>query len=152
MTTMESTATTRFGTIEYLPQDVVCFPEGLLGFSETQRFVLIQHKEGSPFRWLQSLEDRNLAFLVVDPSTYVADFAPEMPDSVARELSLDEETPRLVYTIVTIPRGRPQDMTLNLAGPILINAASGQAKQVVLDSDTYPIRYRVVPEVKSEAA
>lgn len=152
MMTMESTETTRFGTIEFLPQDVVRFPEGLLGFGEAQRFVLIQHKEGSPFRWLQSLDFGDLAFLVVDPATYVADFAPEMPDSVAMELSFDEETPRLVYTIVTIPRGRPQDMTLNLAGPLLINLSTGQAKQVVLDPEKYPIRYRVVPEVKSEAA
>lgn len=151
MTTMTAIETTRFGKIECAEQDVVRFSGGLLGFESAERFVLIQHKEGSPFLWLQSVEQGGLAFLVVDPAHYMADYAPEMPDSLATELKLDEETPRLVYTIVTIPQGKPDDMTLNLAGPLLINAETRQAKQVVLDTEVYPLKQRVFPvESKKE--
>ena len=148
--TMASIETTRFGKIDCAEQDVVHFSEGLLGFDNAQRFVVIQHKEGSPFCWLQSLDKGDLAFLVVDPAIYVANYAPEMPERVAEDLELKEETPRLVYTIVTIPHGKPDDMSLNLAGPLLINVESRKAKQVVLDPDVYPLKAKVLTTAKQE--
>ena len=139
MTTLEI-ETTRFGLIGLTDEDIVAVPEGLLGFPQDTRYVVIDHKPGSPFRWLQSVDTSDLAFLVVDPATFVNDYAPEMPESLASYLELSEETPRLVYTIVTIPRGRPEEMTLNLAGPIVFNLETKTAKQIVLESDIFPIR------------
>ncbi len=133
-------STTRFGDIQFTTEDVVEFSGGLVGFPEMERYVLVQHKDDSPFRWLQSLDCGELAFLVVDPAVFCTDYAPEMPGSAAVELALDEETPRLVYTIVTIPRGKPSEMTLNLAGPLVLNLATGKAKQVVLEDPRYPTR------------
>jgi len=143
MMTSNAIETTRFGTVEFSTEDVVNLRGGLLGFPSSQRYIVIQHKEGSPFCWLQSVESGDLAFLVVDPGHYVTDYAPEMPEQVATDLQLSEETPRLVYTIVTIPKGKPDDLTLNLAGPILINAESRTAQQVVVEDNRYPIRYKV---------
>lgn len=140
---MTTFKTARFGTIEYIEEDVVTMHGGLVGFPSLISFVLIQHKEGSPFRWLQSLEEGEVAFLVVDPGNYVADYAPEIPDSWIDDLEIAEETPRLVYTIVSIPPGKPEDMTLNLAGPIVINLANQRAKQIVLGDECFPIKYRV---------
>ena len=140
--------TTRFGAVDFSVEDVVTLNEGLLGFPDQTRFVVIQHKEGSPFSWLQSVESGELAFLVVDQGHYMKDYAPEMPSDIASELEIDEESPRLVYTIVTIPKGQPNEMTLNLAGPILINVANRRAKQVVVEDKRYPIRYKVFSEEK----
>lgn len=148
MMTSNAIETTRFGTVDFSVEDVVTLKEGLFGFPDQTRFVVIQHKEGSPFSWLQSVESGDLAFLVIDPGHYVPDYAPEMPDEVAKALQIDEETPRLVYTIVTIPKGNPNDMTLNLAGPILINLENRLAKQVVVEDNRYPIRYKVFSEEK----
>ncbi len=134
--------TTRFGDIQFEEIDVVTFREGMLGFEECTRFLVLQHKEGSPFRWLQSIDDPHLAFLVVDPNQYCADYAPEMSDAHAKDLELTEETPQLVYTIVSIPKGQPEAMTLNLAGPIVINLLTQQAKQIVLDDPRYSIRFK----------
>ena len=152
MTVTSAVQTTRFGLVPYTPEDVVSFPQGLLGFPVLRDFVLVNHKEDSPFRWLQSVEDGATAFLVVDPANYLTDYAPDMPTSAAESIGAGPESPLLVYTIVTIPRGRPTDLTINLAGPIVINASTGKAVQVVLDGDAYPIRYRVFPESASEAA
>ncbi|MCU0315181.1 MAG: flagellar assembly protein FliW [Fimbriimonadaceae bacterium] len=149
--TMTAFSTTRFGTIECTDEDIVTFKDGLLGFPQLRQYVLIQHKEGSPFRWMQSLEEGGVAFLVIDPTHYVSDYAPEIPDRTAEKVNLTTETPCLVYTIVTIPKGRPEDMTLNLAGPLVINGLSGEAVQVVLEDDSYPIRHKVFSETRSEA-
>ncbi len=152
MTITSAVQTARFGLVPYTPQDVVTFHEGLLGFPHLRDFVLLNHADDSPFRWLQSVEEGETAFLVVDPAVYVADYAPEMPARDANAIEVGTDTPTLVYTIVTIPRGRPADMTINLAGPIVINAALGKAVQVVVEGDAYPIRHRVFQESESEAA
>jgi flagellar assembly factor FliW len=146
MMTSDAIETTRFGSVAFDGRDVVTLDEGFLGFPEAKRFIVLQHKVGSPFCWLQSVDAGDLAFLVIDPSHYVKDYAPSMSDDIAKQLALDEETPRLVYTIVTIPKGQPNDMTLNLAGPILINLENRMAKQVVVEDNRYPIRYKVFSE------
>lgn len=148
---MMTTLTARFGTIEYGELDVVTFPLGLPGFENHRRFVIINHKDGSPFRWLQSVEDGALAFLVVDPATFFSDYAPEMDESDSQFLSLTETTPRLVYTIVTIPKGNPEAMTLNLAGPIVVNAQNRVAKQIVLTDESFGIRHPI-PKAESPEA
>lgn len=152
MTITSAVQTSRFGLVPYAPEDVVSFAGGLLGFPGLRDFVLVNHKDDSPFRWLQSVEDGSTAFLVVDPANYIGDYAPDMPSTDAQSIGADPDSPLLVYTIVTIPRGRPTDMTINLAGPIVINAATGKAVQVVVEGDAYPIRHRVFPESQSEAA
>ena len=144
--------TTRFGELEFEQADLVTFLNGIVGFPDSRQFVLIQHKEGTTYRWLQSTDDGAIAFLLVDPSTFVPEYAPQMPQTVAVQLGMNEETPRLVYTIVTIPRGKPHEMTINLAGPIVVNAETGQAVQVVLEDEAYAIRHRVFPEGAQAAA
>lgn len=146
ITSTTTIQTPRFGRIDFAAEDVLHLTSGLVGCPDWNDFLVVQHKEGSPYRWLQSIDDPDVAFLVVDPSVHFGDYAPEMPKRIAQELQMDEETPRLVYTIVTIPRGRPEDMTVNLAGPIVVNLATGQGKQVILEDERYLIRQRVFGE------
>lgn len=137
---------TRFGDLEVAEQDTIAFPDGLIGFPTAKRFVIICPKAESPFRWLQSLDEPALAFLVTDPANYVPDYAPEISLGAARRLALNEETPRLLLTTVNIPRGKPEAMTLNLAGPIVVNAETRTASQIVLEDGAYTIKHRVFPE------
>ena len=146
MMTERVTETTRFGSVRYTDDDVVTFADGLFGFPDFEKFVLIRHDEDSQFRWMQSTDVGSVAFLVVDPARYVEDYELELADSVAEALALDEGTPRLVYTIVSIPPGKPEEMTINLAGPIIINMESGRAKQIVMDDEQYAIKHRVFGE------
>jgi len=134
---------TRFGAIDFTEEDVVLFPEGLVGFSKLQHHVVVCPKPGSPFRWLQSLEEPGLAFLVTDPTVYVPDYDPRVDEGFIKALELDKETPRLLFTTVTIPHGHPEDMTINLAAPIVINALTRRAKQIVLEDQAYTIKHRV---------
>lgn len=151
MTTL-TTETARFGRIAYTNEDVVTFEHGLVGFPSLNGFVLIQHKEDSPFRWLQSIDEGEMAFLVVDPAHYVDGYSPEVPDFEAEAVGLKEETPRLVYTIVSIPPGKPEDMTINLAGPIVVNLETGKARQVVIEDACYSIRHKVFQKKQADEA
>ncbi len=133
----------RFGTIDYEDKDIVTFDEGLVGFPNFTRFVLLCPRPDRPFRWLQSIDDPSLAFLITDPEPYVRDYCPPLSPSIARALGLEDDTPRLLYTTVNIPRGRPEEMSINLAGPLVINAAERKGKQIVLEEGAYTTKYRV---------
>jgi flagellar assembly factor FliW len=137
---------TRFGDIEFNDDDIVHFPEGLIGFPNSREYVLLCAKPGSPFRWLQSLDEPALAFLCTDPIHYVPDYAPTLSERHARDLGMTVDTARLVLCTAAIPKGKPEDMTLNLAGPIVVNAEVRRGRQIVLEDGAYTIRHRVFPQ------
>lgn len=144
--------TARFGEISVEPADIITFPQGMIGFPNCPDYVLIQHQANSPFYWLQSLSIAELAFLVVVPTIFVPDYAPEVNLAVVEEIGISEETPHIVYTVVNIPRGRPDEMTLNLAGPIVIQPETRRAKQLVLEESKYSLRHRIKDEPAERAA
>jgi flagellar assembly factor FliW len=134
---------TRFGDVEYSADDIIEFVDGPVGFSGCREFLLLNHKHNSPYRWLQSLEDRNLAFLLAFPEALVPNYNPELGSAVEEELEIMEGTPLLVLTTVNIPSGKPEEATLNLLAPVVINGATMKAKQVILFDDAYTVKHRV---------
>lgn len=134
---------TRFGDVHYGKEDVVRFPEGLIGFWQATDFILVTTQEGSPFRFLQSVQEPELAFLLADPNHFVPEYRAVLSEVDSSELRIDQSTPHLVFATATIPKGSPQDMTLNLAAPIVINIESQIGGQVLLDNPSYSIRHQV---------
>lgn len=137
---------TRFGDIDYTEEDMIHFPEGLIGFPNSHHYVILSAKPGSAFRWLQSIDEPGLAFLCTDPVHYIEDYAPTISERHARDLQMTEDTARLLLCTAAIPKGKPEEMTLNLAGPVIINAEVRRGRQVVLEDGAYTIRHRVFPQ------
>lgn len=134
---------TRFGEIEYTQTDIIHFSEGMIGFTDFHNYVVVTTKEGSSYKWLQSLEEPKLAFLLSLPNTFLEEYSPAIKDSEAQVLGLTEDTEYLVLVTTTIPVGKPKDATANLAAPVIINLETRQAKQVILDDEAYTIRYPI---------
>jgi flagellar assembly factor FliW len=136
---------TRFGTVEFDGDEVLQIDGGLVGLPELNRFVLFEAKPGSAFSWLQSLDDPAMAFLVTEPSRYV----PEYTGAIGR-LTAGMDDP-VVLATATVPPGKPSDTTLNLTGPIVVDAATRKGKQMVLEDAAYTTRYRVFPHTEASA-
>ncbi|MEI8282264.1 MAG: flagellar assembly protein FliW [Armatimonadota bacterium] len=134
---------TRFGEIEFSKSDIIHFEEGMIGFQKLKRYVVVNTKLDSPYRWLQSLDEPKLAFLVSVPEFFVAEYAPAITDSEAQLLGLSPNTEHLVLVTTTIPAGNPRAATANLAAPVIINLESRKAKQVILEDEAYTIRYPI---------
>lgn len=134
---------TRFGDIEYTKDDVIYFNEGMIGFTDYQEFVVVNTKEGSPYKWLQSVDEPQLAFLLSLPESFLQEYSPEISNDQARALGLTQETQYLVLVTTTIPPGRPREATANLAAPVIINLETRKAKQVILEDEAYTIRYPI---------
>jgi flagellar assembly factor FliW len=138
--------TMRFGTIPIQEDKVITFPRGILGFAKNKRYILFPHSEGSPFFWLQSVEDGELAFVVMNPQLVKTDYSVDVDENVMNELDVKQEADLEVVCIVTIPRQDPKHMTINLLGPIIINAQSRCAVQVICDKESYSHRHPVIQE------
>ena len=138
--------TLRFGKIAVQEDKIITFPRGILGFAKNKQYILFPHSEGSPFFWLQSVEDGDLAFVVMNPQLIKKDYSIDVDENVLHELEVKQETELEVVCIVTIPRHDPKRMTINLLGPIIINAQSRCAVQVICDKQSYSHRHPVVQE------
>ena len=132
--------TAQFGEVEIEEEKIITMPLGLLGFPENRRFVIFQHKENSPFFWYQSLDDPKLAFVITNPLLFKSDYHVN-PEAVFGEMEWPADANFDLFVIVTIPKGRPQEMTANLIGPILVNLNTREAVQMVIADTAYSHRY-----------
>jgi flagellar assembly factor FliW len=137
--------TKHFGDITVQDEQIITFSPGLLGFSELHRYVLIEHGQESPFLWLQCVDKPELAFVVIDPILVMPDYQIGPITGIEKELDVKNLGDLKILVILTIPPGRPQEMTANLMGPLLINLANRRGKQLVLESSPYSHKHPVLP-------
>ncbi len=127
------------GEIKVSEDSALDFPSGVLGFPEAHAFVLVStSREG--FYWLQSLDHDTLTFLLVDPFIHLPDFAIHLPDEEMDVLGTEAEE-IIVLGIVTLPSNPDAPLTVNLQGPLVINAKRGVGRQLVLDDEAYGLRH-----------
>lgn len=138
--------TVRFGEVSVDESRVIRFIEPILGFEGTRRYVILDHAEDSPFKWLQSVDDPELAFVVTTPKLFGMDYEFTLSDDVVAQLELESAEDTLVLTIVNIPQEDPSRMTTNLLGPIVINQKVCKAMQVVLHDTQYSTKTRLIPD------
>lgn len=134
---------TRFGEVEYSADDIISFQPSMIGFPESKHFLLLNIRPNTPFRWLQSLEEPKLAFLVAFTEALVPRYKPAFSRTDVADLEIGEDSPTMILATATIPPGQPEEITLNLAAPIIINGATMKAKQVILSDDAYTVKHRV---------
>lgn len=134
---------TRFGSCEVADESILTFPVGLLGFPEQRRYVILDHDTEAPFKWLQSVEEPELAFVILDPATFHPDYHVDVPPNALAEIR-EEGKDLSVLVILTIPSDDPGRITANLRGPLLISHKTKLGKQLVL-SEEFPTRHPVFP-------
>jgi len=138
--------TVRFGEVAIDEDRIVHFVEPILGFEQSQRYVILDHAEDSPFKWLQSADEPELAFVVTNPKFFGIDYEFELTDEQAGQLKLESAEDALVVTIVNIPQENPGKMTTNLLGPVVINQKLRKAMQVVLNDSSFSTKTRLIPD------
>tara|TARA_B100001250_G_C19314612_1_gene577740 strand:+ start:82 stop:570 length:489 start_codon:yes stop_codon:yes gene_type:complete len=132
--------TSRFGELEIDEEQIFTFPMGILGFARCKEFVVIDHTEDSPFKWLQSLEEGGLAFIITDPLFFRPDYHIKLRRSELAMLEPVTEDDLVVSVIMTIPEN-PQDMSANLMAPVIFNMTNRTGIQHVLTNSQYPVKY-----------
>jgi len=128
---------TRFGEFTVPVETVISIPSGIIGFPHTSKFVMLDHKH--PFSWLHSIEDPNLAFVVVDGFEFGQQFEVKPPvGDKDTDLKADDEYAILI--IVTV-RSDPRLTTANLKAPVFVNMRNRKGVQIIIDDPRYSTRF-----------
>ena len=138
--------TTRvFGKIEIDDSKIIHFPAGIIGFPEMTDFALVFDEEKgkeSPIRWLQSLQETNFALPVMDPLLIAADYDLEVDGDYLKPLGEMKEEDTLVLVTVTVPKDLTK-MSINLQAPVVVNAETRKAIQLIANTEKYPVKYYI---------
>lgn len=144
-------ATRLFGEIEIDESKIITFEDGIIGFPDMKKFTLIfdEEKEGRPsISWLQSMDEPEIAFPVMDPLFVCETYNPSVEDELLKNLGTIKEDNLYVLVTVTVPQDI-KELAVNLKAPIVINTDTRKASQIIIEDDL-PVRYRIY-EILEEA-
>ena len=140
-----------FGKINIDEEGILHFPQGIPGFLDKKDYVLIEFAEDSVFVVLQSIEEEGLAFITIPPWNLVEDYEIDINKNTEKMLEIEGQEDIMLLVICTI-KDKIENMTVNLAAPIIINHKKKLAKQIILDDTKYSTREPAFPEhIKQEA-
>jgi len=146
----QTISSSRFGEITYAEEDVLVFPRGIPAFEGHHNWILAG-EEDNAIKWLQNIEDGDLALPVTTPDAVMPDYNAKIPEDELHLVGSTEFADLALLIVVSIPEAAPWDLTANLRAPILVNLKSRRAVQVIVLNEEYPIRHVVFPEDVREA-
>jgi len=147
---MPTIETPRLGKIVYKKADVVTFVRPILGFGQISHYVTVSRPDSEPFKWLQSTEDPSVGFAILDPRLVMPNYTVEVSAHDIRQLNgTESDEDYRVFGIVSIPRGHPEQMSINLQAPIITNTKNLKAVQLVLSYPGYSIRHSILKNTET---
>lgn len=140
--------TSRFGQVQLSHEDIITFPEGLLGFQDLRTFVLLDDPNDDIFAWLQSCESPSIAFPVLEPELFSESYKINLNKSDLEVLQMANASGVRSFCIVTIPDD-PTLMTANMKAPIVVNVQKKRARQCVLQDNNLAIREPIFTKLQA---
>ena len=137
--------TKAFGDIEIDERQVLYFPNGIIGFEQLKDYAFLDAAQ-QPFYWLQSLDDAEIAFILIDPHIFRPNYSPDVAEEDIEELSLESAEDLLVFAIVTIPEDQNR-MTANLQGPLLFNRKTRRGRQSISLNQNWQLKHFILDEL-----
>jgi len=130
-TSMEHTSikinTPHFGELEIEANQIYNYIDGLLGFEDLTKFVLISEEETEPFKWLISIDNPDIGFPLISP------FFIDLNYNAGKGVDLEYDVPLCVVTL----GDTDNNMTVNLKAPVIFNTKELSGKQIILVTDKY---------------
>lgn len=124
-----------FGAVDIDPEKVITFPKGLAGFEDNRQFMLAHEvdKAQTNTLTLQSVDDPNLAFQIVEPGTLGFSYALALSDEEVALLQNPAEEDVLVMQVLF--RNAPEDggmIAPSLRAPLIINTRARIGLQKII--------------------
>lgn len=126
-----------------IPEDnLISVPEGIFGFEDYTKYALID-SDYEPFIWLQSTENKDVAFLIVDPFLICSTYETDIDDETLSKIGIKKPEDIIIMTIVTVP-SKGKKITANFAGPLVINKNSRECMQVILNDNRWSTKVDIM--------
>jgi flagellar assembly factor FliW len=136
--------TKAFGHIDVDERQKINFPQGLFGFEDFKDYVLLD-AEHQPFFWLQSLDDHEIAFILINPFLFRPDYEVNINNEDLSEIDINTPENALIFAIITIPQDG-SSMTANLQGPLVINKDKMKGMQAILADVRWKTKHDIIAE------
>lgn len=137
-----------FGEILIDKEKIIMFEDGIPGFENLKKFLFMtDSKENSPICWLQSIDEIDIVFTMVDFLSIVPEYKPIVEINQVESLGEFELDDLLIYNIMVIPEDIKK-ATVNLKAPIVINYKNKKGKQLILNNDEYEIKHFIYDKIK----
>ena len=141
-----------FGEIEIADEKIITMERGMIGFPNLNHFALIFDEEKgqkqTSIMWLQSMDDTDIAFPVMDPHAVKEDYNPNVNEEIVAPIGELNEENTFVLVTVTVPK-KIEDFSVNLKAPIVVNMDNRKAVQLIVEDD-YPVKYKVYDVIKAK--
>ena len=139
--------TKAYGKIDVDERQLIHFPFGIFGFENLKDFVLLDAAQ-QPFYWLQSLDVKETAFVLINPLVFRKDYELDVLKGDLEEIGLSggEEDNILLFAIVTVPQNQ-QKMSANLQGPVVINRDNKQGRQSITLDPRWKTKHYILEEL-----
>lgn len=141
-----------FGEITVNEEKKIYFENGIIGFSDMKNYLIIYDEEKGDkgkISWLQSVEEPGFAIPVINPLFVKSDYNPIVNDELIKPLGDLDPEEMLVLVTVTIP-AKLENITVNLKAPIVINALTQKACQIVVENEDYLVKFPIYEILKSQ--
>jgi flagellar assembly factor FliW len=135
-------STSYHGDIEIDNQQTLTFNQGIPGFLEETEFVILPLPEAEAFQVLQSIQTKELAFIITDPFQFFLDYDFQLELQEIEKLQLQQAEDAAVYVLLTMSDSM-EKITANLQAPVIINTKQQLAKQVILMNTAYETKHRL---------
>ncbi|MQR85603.1 flagellar assembly protein FliW [Bacillus megaterium] len=135
-------STSYHGDIEIDNQQTLTFNQGIPGFLEETEFVILPLPEAEAFQVLQSIQTKEVAFIITDPFQFFLDYDFQLEPQEIEKLQLQQAEDAAVYVLLTMSNS-VEKITANLQAPVIINTKKQLAKQVILMNTAYETKHRL---------
>jgi len=121
---------TRFGQVDIDPQTVLEFPQGLPGFEHYTRYKLLHEDKPNPqVMWLQSLDDADLVFSVIEADRLGLNYQIVLSDEEVAMLQLAAPEDAVLLLILSRPEDGSAPVAANTRAPLVLNPVARKGLQ-----------------------
>ncbi|MEI0478194.1 flagellar assembly protein FliW [Brachyspira pulli] len=134
------------GKIEVSDDSLYHLNGTILAFEDYDEFYLVNMDEEGTFKILQSKDNKNVCFILIDPFLVFKNYEPDVHDDDIKYLGIENKEDLYLLTIVSIPNNDLKTMSANLVAPVVFNIKNHKAKQCTVSGDKYTTRHSILLE------
>ncbi|WP_297299588.1 flagellar assembly protein FliW [uncultured Brachyspira sp.] len=134
------------GKIEVSDDSLYHLNGTILAFEDYDEFYLVNMDKEGTFKILQSKDNKNVCFILIDPFLVFKNYEPDVHDDDIKYLGIENKEDLYLLTIVSIPNNDLKTMSANLVAPVVFNIKNHKAKQCTVSGDKYTTRHSILLE------
>ena len=145
--------TRQFGNVEIDEEKIITLPKGIPGFSESKKFIILDHEDIQPFHSFQCVDSPELAFIIMDPFLFMSDYSVDIKPYIKdMKWENDKVEDLYLYVIINATDPDPKNITANLMGPLLINIRRNQGVQMMVNDRKYTSKHLIFNQNNKEGS